>query len=76
MVSDFEWDPATQTMLCATFSDEKGNKVQKHIEDFSVGGEEDLLRWIVDQFKSYKLTLDGTQRQRKIRMVKAALIVI
>jgi hypothetical protein len=41
-IFDFEWEPGSQVMLCATFSDNLGNKVQKHIEDFPVGGEEDL----------------------------------
>jgi DNA polymerase elongation subunit (family B) len=53
-IFDFEWR-ADGTFLCATFSDNLGNKVQQHVDDFG-GDEEELLRWIIEQIRSYRLT--------------------
>jgi DNA polymerase elongation subunit (family B) len=66
-IFDFEWQSVSQVMLCATFSDNLGNKVQRHIEDFPVGGEEDLLRWIIRQIKSYVLTFGWNSTSAKSR---------
>jgi hypothetical protein len=67
-IFDFEWSASNNTTVitCATFSDNFGNKISKHILDFNTESpERDLLLWINSQIKSYVLTFGWASTEAK-----------